>query len=298
MRNKRYERFSKEEERELLYKFKKENDKYAFEKLMRDNRWLVLSIAGKIKKRQRAENELDDLIQEGNIGLSKAIQGFNLEKYRNRISTYAYIKIKQAVDKEIKRREIHIPGHIQENYSNICRTGNFLKERFGKEASLKEISSETGFSVEKIKFIHEKMNISCTYLDAPIYKEGGSRKKSEAIGDISSFSVERLLELKEELEKIMEIVLNTINQFSEKKQSIFYEYFFHNKTFKKIAQEFFCCHSNIGQHIQKILMALCIRLKKNGYEVQKDKIRIWLLGKIDLCCWLQETTGSNFNILK
>ena len=299
MQNKKFKKFLKEEDLRLSRKFKEENDKHAFNQLVENNMWKVEREAYKFTNRGV---ELCDLIQVGRMGLSIAAKKFDYKR-GYRLSTYAAFWIKRYIILEIvKKRNIHIPEHIQKDFLNINKTKDFLEEKLGKEASLKEVSNETGFSIKKIEFISGKMNMHCTSLDDPIkFKKSeisGSKPISEVIGDISFFPVERLLELKQELRKIMEIVLNTINQFPEKNQSIFYEYFVHNKTFKKIAQEFSCGHSNIGWHIKKILMALCTRLKKNGYEVQKTKIKNWLFEKIDLCCWLQETTGANFSILE
>ena len=298
MINKKFKKFPKEKDLELSRKFKEEDDSHAFNELIENNMWIVKRIAFKFANRGV---ELDDLFQEGSIALFEDAKKFDY-KMNCRLSTYAVFRIREYVTREIKRKSIHIPRYIQEAFSNIYKTKCFLEEKFRREASLKEISDKTGISVEKIKFIYENMNIYCTSLDALInYKKSdssGNKQKSEVIGDVSFFSVEQLLILKEELEKIMEIVLDTINQFSKKNQSIFYEHLIHDKSFMEIAEKFSCWSSGIGQSMKKMLKILCIKLKKDGYEIKRGKIKNWLSDKIYLCYWLQETTGANFSILK
>ncbi len=304
MINKKFKKFPKEEDLRLSRRFKEKGDNQAFNELVENNMWIVKRVAFKFANRGV---ELEDLIQEGCIALLVSAKKFNYKR-GCRLSTYAVIWIKRYIILEIiKKRDIHIPEHIQKDFLNINKTKDFLKEKSGKEVSLREISNETGLSIKEIKFIYEKMNMHCASLDDSVKfkksESSGNKKISEVIGDISFSSVDKLLEFKEELGKIMKIVLNMINQFSKRKQSIFYEYFglnenFQSKTLEEVAQKFSCGPSNVGQHIQRILIDLYIGLKKNGYEIQKNRTRIWLSEKIDLCCWLQETTGARFNILE
>ena len=299
MTNKKFKKFPKEEDLRLSRKFKEKNDKYAFDRLVEINMWAV---EREIYKFTNRGFDLDDLGQMGRMGLSIAAKKFDYEK-NCRLSTYAAYWIKAYIVREIKKRNIHIPSYIQENYLNICKTKDFLEENLGREATLQEISDETRLSIEKIKLACKKMKIYCTSLDAPVYKESGSRKKSEVIGDISFSSVDQLLILKQELSKVIKIVLNIINQFPEENKNIFCKHLglnenFQDKSIEEIAQESFCSPSNIRQHVKRSFNNLYVKLKKNGYEIQKDRIEIWLAKKIDLCCWLQETTGANFSILK
>lgn len=299
MINKKFKKFPKEKDLELSRRFKEKNDKYALDQLVEINMWAVKKETYKFINRGV---ELYDLFQAGIIGLIIAAKKFDYTR-GCRLSTYAGFWIKAYIVKEIKKRNIHIPSHIQEDFLNIRKTKDFLEKKLEREASLQEISNETGIAVEKIKFIHEKMNISCTYLDAPIYKEGGSRKKSEVIGDFSYSSVDQLLMLKEELSKTMKIILDIINQFPEKNKNIFCKCLglnenFQNESIEKIAQDFSCTESNIRQHVKRSFNNLYIKLKKNGYEIQKDRIEAWLSDKFYLYSWIQKTTGVHFDILK
>ncbi|MCK5510501.1 sigma-70 family RNA polymerase sigma factor [Candidatus Parcubacteria bacterium] len=303
MINKKFKKFPKEKDLELSRRFKEKNDKYALNQLVEINMWTVKKEAYKFTNRGV---ELYDLFQAGVIGLIIAAKKFDHTR-GCRLSTYAGFWIKAYIVKEIKKRNIHIPSHIQEDFSNICKTKDFLEKKLEREASLHEISDETGVSVEKIEFIYKKMNLYCTSLDAPIkYKKSessGSKSKSEVIGDISFSSVDQLLVLKEELSKTMKIILNAINQFPKENKNIFCKCLGLNENFQyesieEIATEFSCSESNIRQHIKRSFNNLYFKLKKNGYEIQKDRIEAWLAEKIYLCYWLQETTGANFSILK
>ncbi|MEA1963231.1 MAG: sigma-70 family RNA polymerase sigma factor [Patescibacteria group bacterium] len=299
MRNKKFKKFPKEKDLELARRFREENDTRAFNQLVEINMWVVVRAAFKFKDRGI---ELDDLIQIGGMALINVALKFDHEK-DCRLSTYAVYRIREDIIREIKKRNIHIPSHIQEGYLNICKTKDFLEEKYKKEIGLQKISDETGIPVEKIEFIYKKMNIYCASLDAPAYKGSKSMEESEVIGDISFFSAEQFLILKEELRKTMKIILDIINQFPEKNKNIFCKSLGLNKNFQdesieEIAQEFSCCTSNVRQHVKRSFNNLYIKLKKNGYKIQKDRMHVWLSEKIYLCYWLQEITGANFSILK
>lgn len=145
-----------EEERQLFEQYKK-GDETARKKLIESNLRLVISIAYKFSKKTSIDTL--DLIQEGSIGLIKAIDKFDLSK-GCKLSTYATWWIRQCISRTIadKGRTIKIPIHFHELNMRIKR---FIYEFFkknGREPNLKEISSQFNISQEYADFCLKNMN--------------------------------------------------------------------------------------------------------------------------------------------
>jgi RNA polymerase sigma factor (sigma-70 family) len=130
--------------------FKRHVD-HARDALILANLRLVVHIA---KKYLNHGISFMDLIQEGNIGLMKAVEKFEYER-GNKFSTYAYWWIKQAIERAIadKARVIRIPVHVNEKIKKISRVGRELSERLGRKATPQEIAKKLRMPVAKVEEI-------------------------------------------------------------------------------------------------------------------------------------------------
>ena len=161
---------SAEEEKELAERMA-EGDEDAKNKLVEANLRLVVSIA----KRYVGKGMFFlDLIQEGNIGLMKAVDKFDYEK-GFKFSTYATWWIRQAITRAIadQARTIRIPVHMVETIHKVSRYSRQMLQELGREATAEEIGEKMGISAEKVREIM-KIAQDPVSLETPIGEEEDS----------------------------------------------------------------------------------------------------------------------------
>ena len=133
--------------------------------LVEANLKLVVSVA---KRYQRSDLSLLDLIQEGNIGLMKAVDRF---QYRRgfKFSTYAFWWIRQAITRAIadQSRTIRIPVHMGEVLHQLSRVHRSLMNELGREPALEELTRRTGIPDKKLQFILTSSRIPVS-LEKPV----------------------------------------------------------------------------------------------------------------------------------
>lgn len=193
-----------QEEKDLA-KRSEGGDEEARQRLIQANLRLVVSIAKHYVNRSNNMSILD-LIQEGNIGLSKAVDKFD---YRRgfKFSTYATWWIRQAIARALadQSRTIRIPVHMVETISKYTQVKSRLAQELGRDPLAEEIAIEMGTSVEKVRHIQE-ISQEVLSLELPVGDDEDTSTLSEFIKDEKGLTPDQMTSHTLLREKITEIM--------------------------------------------------------------------------------------------
>jgi len=241
------------------------NAKEAKSEFVKANLRLVISIA---KRHINRGLPFLDLIQEGNIGLMKAVDKFEYQR-GYKFGTYATWWIRQAITRAIidQARTIRIPVHMNEIINKLNRTSRTLVQQNGREPTLEEIAEKMGMSLDKVEKIL-KITKKPISLETPISEEEDSRLE-DFIEDKEAISPQDAA-ISSNMAKWIQKVLSTLNEREEKILRMRFGIGEkHDHTLEEVGQDFNLTRERIRQIEDKAL-------RKLKHSSRADKLRSFI----------------------
>lgn len=230
---------SKEEEIDLAKKIEK-GDSRAREKMINSNLRLAINIA---KKYYRPGINLEDLIQESNIGLIKAVDKFDWRK-GNKFSTYATWWITESVRKEFLKLNsvIDVPVHASVLAWKYHELIKISQKDYGRIPTLEEAANILSTSEVTLQNAIDAYKLqNCTSMDSPVKERDQSQSDSRTFGDMIPDDIDTESEMEDKSAR--QIVMEAISSLTEKEQKVIrlrfgiYEDAYNDVTLEEINEE-------------------------------------------------------------
>lgn len=245
-----------EEELQLAQKVRENDDHFAKEVLVNANLRLVVSIAKKYIGRGLS---FLDLIQEGNLGLIKAVERFDYSK-GYKFSTYATWWIQQSITRAIadKARIIRLPIHMIDSIGKIRKVTLDLSSELGRTPTKQEIAYRLGLSVQKLTSIIKSAQ-STISMDTPATNDEESSKIADFIVDNSTVTPDGRVSQ----DNLLEDIRNILNQLSQKERDVLIlRYGLDSNGSKKTLDEIGAIYNVSRERIRQIETRAISKLKK------------------------------------
>ena len=193
-----------EEEKELGWKIINDECQASKERMIKANLRLVISISKNYSHRGLS---LSDLIEEGNIGLIKAVEGFDPAQGA-RFSTYASWWIKQAIKRTLINavQPIHIPAYMVELIARWKQTTRKLEERLGRQPTIQELATEMGLPVKKLLIVRRAVKAYHAPSQAPSKEDGEGADLGDMFEDTRTRAPDHDVERKEDYSTILKLL--------------------------------------------------------------------------------------------